>query len=885
MNNWNTYEISKVVLETGTDINQGRKNLPSDRKRKKNNKIFHLPVADSSMILKRMASDASLWLLVVAYLIAALFGDRSESLIGILLIGIAFVCGSFINYRSSMRISNSYRNLLPNAKVTENGISTRLSVYDVEVGDLITFTQGDIIPADARLVSSSALFVAERESNQITGRTEYKKYQKNHDYVTSDPDEFHCPNVVYAGSMVISGKGSAIVSAIGTDTVICRDYNGISIVPENDTPVFLRTFLSKSRRFSLAILTVVIPLILLLIYLQTAGEGLPFDFLSVFVLALTLAATSMSELSISSAEAIVTKELLPSSLMSKFEKHQESKITKLSSAEELAQTDTLLILCPETLIDERKLVRRIYFCGRQYRFDSLNSQQINDFIDQIAPFYAGMPKSIMTANDKVINEFCGSKQCDGKNGKRIKVLKNFPVTGARSCVFDFDEDGTPISYITRSSDLSLLNSCAAFRTEGGGVWKLGEKESGEIRRAFDKYDSFVSLEQSVFYSYNKRDKQLIFEGIVATGEEYPYCDGDLREELLEAGVHPVLVLEEETDRNIEIAYNCGLLKKSSDIAINSEYLQAGLEVSDANLATKIYVGFGRKGTQAISKRLADNSRKVLPIIKDSANRHDVSPFNIFATHARSSFDSVRIASALNIVPDISPSSGGLSDALKAIQACSMAFLKLGIYKNYLIFSAILRILAVLIPLALGYVNNVLSPIALLICGFFCDFASLLSIAYFRGIPVKAKNTISETQKLFYPATSILSAFCAVIVSIVVLFSIGYLTKTEMILAADANIFASIFVLFAQMAALGGFLLILHGRTRAHKFNYCFFFILLSALLANAFIICLPKVSTQVFSAIPNIGVLLYILGAAVVSLILIVILIGSLSSFSSSKHV
>ena len=361
MKDWHTREISDIVLETGTDINQGRKNLSSDRKRKKNNKIFLLPSADPASIIKKMASDASLSLLIVAYLLSCFIGSISDSITGILIIGIAFFCGAYIKYRSSLRISNSYRMLLPQAKVVENGTSFRLSIYDVEVGDLINFTQGDIIPADARLVTSSSLFVAEREINELTGRSEYKKHQKDHNYISNETEDIHCPNMVYAGSMVISGKGSAIVSAIGNDTIISRNHNGVSLVSENDSPEFLRTFLTKSRKFSLTTLFAAIPVILLVIYLQTLNGNSNIDFLSMFVLSLALAATSMGELTISSAEAIITKELLPSSIISKTEKQAESKITKLSAAEALAQTDSFLILCPETMIDERQFVRRIYF--------------------------------------------------------------------------------------------------------------------------------------------------------------------------------------------------------------------------------------------------------------------------------------------------------------------------------------------------------------------------------------------------------------------------------------------------------------------------------------------------------------------------------------------
>ena len=885
MNNWHTRDISEIVLETGTDINHGRKNLSSDRKRKKNNKIFLLPTADSATIIKRMASDASLSLMLVVYLIASLLGRFSESIIAISIIGAAFACGSYIKYRSSLRISNSYRMLLPQAKVVENGTNFRLSVYDVEIGDLINFAQGDIIPADARLVTSSALFVAEREINELTGHSEYKKYQKDHDYVSNDIEEFHSPNMVYAGSMVISGKGSAIVSAIGNDTVICKNHNGISIVSENDSPEFLRVFLRKSRKFSLATLITAIPVILLVIYFQTLRGNSEVDFLSMFVLALALAATSMSELSISSAEAIITKELLPSSLISKIEKRQESKITKLSAAEELAQTDTLMILCPEALIDERRLVRRIYFSGRQYRFDALRSSQINDFIGQIAPFYLYMSPSSMTDDDKIIGDFCNSARSERSIETRPKFIKNFPVSGARSCVYEFDGNGMPISYITKLTDLTLIQSCTAFRTEGGGLWKLEDKDLAEIQSVFDEYRSSATLEPTVFYSHNKANNALIFEGIIGVGQEYPYSNGDLSEALLEAGVQPVLILEEENEKNIEIAYNCGLCKNDKDIAICSEYEKAGLTVSDAHLATKIYVGFGRKGTQSISHRFAENTKKVLPIIKDSANRRDVAPFGVYATHSQKSFDSVKIASAVSIIPNTSDNRGGLSDALKAVQACSMAFLKLGIYKNYLVFSSVMRILTVCIPLITGHVNNVLTPISLLICGFFCDFAALLSIAYSKGIPVKARNTVSETRKLFYPSTSFLCAFCSLIQSIIVLCTIGYLTKTGVMAGSDASLFVSVFIIVTQIMALGGFLLILHGRTRSHRFNFCYFTILLITIIFIAGLFFVPSVASVLGASMPDPIILPYLLTAAAVSAIIIVLIVGNLSSFSATKRV
>lgn len=888
MNNWHARNISDLVLESGTDIINGRTTRNSEHnKRKKNNNIFLLPTVDSSTMVRKMASDASLILLVIAFLITSIFGQLTESLIGILIILAAFVFGVYTQYRSSLRITNSYRLLLPDAKVVENGIISRLSVYDVEVNDLITFSQGDIITADARLVASSSLVVAERIINEVTGRQEYKKYQKDHLHISDEDDVLHSPNMVYAGSMVVAGKGSAIVTAIGNDTVICKNFSAISIVSENDRPTFFRSFLKKSRTFSLAILLSVIPICLLGICTRSlAGTG-DANFLSMFALSLALAATSMSEPIISAAETIITKELLPSSIVAKSEKTHRSKVTKFSSAEEIALTDTFLILSSDTLIDQRQLVRHIFFSGAKYRFDTLRSNEIRDFVQHIAPYFSLMPSSSIKGNDKIIGEFISSfNEIFVDKSSRAKFLKNFPVKGARSCVFEFDSEGNPCSYITATADISLLQHCNDFRTEGGGLWNFSADDTKEAVEFFSMHSKSEFSEPIAFFSRNNSECKLVFEGIVCVGEEFPYVDGEIVDDLLEAGIHPILVLESETSRNIEIANKCGFLKSNNDIAISSDYQKAGLSVSDAHLSTKIYIGFGRKGTQAIAKRLADNSRKVLPIIKDSANRYDVLPYNIYATHVRESLDSVKIASSLSIVPNIAEKeTGGIADALKAVQASSMAFLKLGVFKNYLVFSAFLRIFTIGLPLLFGYSSNIVSANALLLCGFFSDFAALFSIAYFCGVPVNAKNALAETKKLFYLSSSLISVFCALISSVLILCTMGYLVRTDVLSFKNASTVISIFLLVTSVISILGFLLILRSKTRDHKINICYMVILAFLFLASAGIFFVPDMAVLTGVVSLKLAVIPYIAASSVLTLIIVVLLIGNLSSFSSKKQI
>ena len=48
MNSWHKYDVAEVALEFGTDINNGKINVKSDRKRRGDNNIFLLPSVDST---------------------------------------------------------------------------------------------------------------------------------------------------------------------------------------------------------------------------------------------------------------------------------------------------------------------------------------------------------------------------------------------------------------------------------------------------------------------------------------------------------------------------------------------------------------------------------------------------------------------------------------------------------------------------------------------------------------------------------------------------------------------------------------------------------------------------------------------------------------------
>jgi len=80
-------------------------------------------------------------------------------------------------------------------------------------GDIIFLTEGEKIPADARLLTASSLRVDE---SQLTG--ESLPISKQTDAVKGDREVYEQKNMLFQGSFVVSGEATAIVTTTGNNT-------------------------------------------------------------------------------------------------------------------------------------------------------------------------------------------------------------------------------------------------------------------------------------------------------------------------------------------------------------------------------------------------------------------------------------------------------------------------------------------------------------------------------------------------------------------------------------------------------------------------------------------------------------------------------------------
>lgn len=279
----------------------------ADRRRAEgDNTVFSLPHTPALTCAAYICSDLSVLLLVITAIISAIWGESG----GAILLLVALNCGAAIyTYIKARRIIESMAVCaMPRVRVLRDGKLFALDSRLLVRGDVILLEAGDVVPCDARLASADGLGVLEYRG-KIAGKTERGRVTKNADFLCG-PDAVLTMgeqlNMVFAGSIVLEGRGRAIVTETGEDTLLVATEGLIPLTGSGDRMPALEALKRHCGRSSLLMLGLILPLTLGAVFLP----GLEMNLLEGFLLALSLAVSSMSELTAAIGCIIVGSGLL-----------------------------------------------------------------------------------------------------------------------------------------------------------------------------------------------------------------------------------------------------------------------------------------------------------------------------------------------------------------------------------------------------------------------------------------------------------------------------------------------------------------------------------------------------------------------------------------------
>ncbi len=199
-------------------------------------------------------------ILLAASFASLLLGKTMDSVIILVLVLLGVSINFGQTYRSQQAVARLRENVTPTATVLRDGNWQEIGRHEVVPGDLVRIGAGDLIPADGKLIEARDLYV---QQAALTGESlpAEKDAQDRGNTGTDGPD---APNLVFLGTSVVSGTGTAVILKTGSQTAFGAIAARLAARPEETE------FEHSMKRFGMLIMRVVFFLVLFIVVVRVA---------------------------------------------------------------------------------------------------------------------------------------------------------------------------------------------------------------------------------------------------------------------------------------------------------------------------------------------------------------------------------------------------------------------------------------------------------------------------------------------------------------------------------------------------------------------------------------------------------------------------------------
>ena len=235
MNNWFNCSPQQVVDALSTNLQSGLTSSDASRRLVEvgHNQLNIAPQISPWRIFFGQFTDFMVLVLIGASVISGLLGEKEDALTILAIIIINAVLGFFQEYRAEKSLEALKELTAPLAHVCRDGKVRKVPAKDLVPGDIMVLEGGDRVPADGRIVEQANL-----EVNEATLTGESMAVVKIEEVLQeTSPVLGDQLNMVFAGTVVTSGRGKAVVVATGMKTEIGKIAGMISQAEDEATPL------------------------------------------------------------------------------------------------------------------------------------------------------------------------------------------------------------------------------------------------------------------------------------------------------------------------------------------------------------------------------------------------------------------------------------------------------------------------------------------------------------------------------------------------------------------------------------------------------------------------------------------------------------------------
>ena len=289
-------------------------------------------------------ADLLVIILIISALISVLTGNAESAVVIVCVITMNAVLGTVQHFKAEKSLAALQAMSSPTAKVIRNKSVHVIKASEITIGDIVLIEQGDIVPADGRIISCASLMVNESSLTGESGGAE-KTSEK---LIGEDIPLADRKNMVYSGSLVVAGRATYIVTAIAMESELGKVAGLIDSAKRKKTPLQL-----SLDRFSKQ-LSIVVPLLSLIVMILYIIRGTPVLDSLMFAVALAVAAIPEALSSIVTiALAIGTGKMA----------RQNAVIKDIKAVEGLGCVSVICSDKTGTLTQNKMTVRQLYSGG------------------------------------------------------------------------------------------------------------------------------------------------------------------------------------------------------------------------------------------------------------------------------------------------------------------------------------------------------------------------------------------------------------------------------------------------------------------------------------------------------------------------------------------
>jgi magnesium-transporting ATPase (P-type) len=519
-------EAAERLVRHGTNELEPAEAVPAWRK-------FLSHFADPLIYLLLAAVAVSL----AAWAIEGAEGVPYEAVVIAAIVVLNAVLGYVQEARAEQAVAALQRMAAATAGVVRDGREERIAASDVVPGDLLLLAGGDSVAADARLVESAALMVAEAS---LTGESEA---------VLKDVAPLAEPaglgdrvNMVFSGTAVARGRGRAVVTATGMATEMGNVARLLGRTREERTP--LQREVDRIGR-ALGVAVVLIAVVVMAAIILTGDVHEASDLVSVLLVGVSLAVAAVPE----GLPAVLSVVL---ALGVQRMARKRAIVKKLSSVETLGSASVVCSDKTGTLTKNEMTIQKVITAsgevdvtGAGYRPEgelrvaggALDDQEL---FDEVRAVLLGGSLS----NDAVLREVEGEWVIQGDPTEAAFLVAEAKVEGlaeAREARFErvgevpfsserklmstlqADEREGGIALVTKGAPDVLLARCSAERV-AGDERPLTEARRREVLAAVDRLAALALRTLAVAYRplpdgehvpHEAIERELVYLGMVA----------------------------------------------------------------------------------------------------------------------------------------------------------------------------------------------------------------------------------------------------------------------------------------------------------------------------------------------------------------------------------